>query len=97
MSHCIDRTVRLLWQCQNCFRWNNSRKYFVKIKFAESMIDHLNIPSRIIEVESDVGKNQVSKFGIPESFAGEDIISKTKFSLLQAYFLAPTGAQGVTI
>ena len=34
------------------------------------MIDHLNIPSRTIEVESDIGKNQVSKFGIHESFAG---------------------------
>ena len=52
------------------FRWNNSRKSFVKIKFAECMIDHLNIPSRTIEVESDIGKSQVSKFGIPDSFAG---------------------------
>ena len=55
---------------KNNFRWNNSRKSFVKIKFAECMIDHLNIPSRTIEVESDIGKSQVSKFGIPDSFAG---------------------------
>ena len=40
------------------------------MKFSESMIDHLNIPSRIIEAESERGKSQVSKFGIPESFAG---------------------------
>ena len=40
------------------------------MKFSESMIDHLNIPSRIIEAESERGKSQVSKFGIPDSFAG---------------------------
>ena len=43
------------------------------MKFSESMIDHLNIPSRIIETESDRGKSQVSKFGIPDSFAGVNI------------------------
>ena len=62
----------LLLQHQNYFSWNNSRKSFVKIKFAECMIDHLNIPSRTIEVESEIGKSQVSKFGIPDSFAGQE-------------------------
>lgn len=41
-----------------------SQGVFIQMKFEETMIDHLDIESKIIIAESDEGRNQVAKYGV---------------------------------
>ena len=40
--------------------------------FEETMIDHLEIESQVVDVNSKEGKEQVLKFGIPPPWTGKD-------------------------
>ena len=44
------------------------------------MIDHLELESEIVEVESKEGKAQIKKFGIPEPWSGKNEISYVNIS-----------------
>ena len=53
------------------------------------MIDHLELESEIVEVESKEGKAQIKKFGIPEPWSGKNEIiyvniSRTKIHILES-------------
>ena len=46
------------------FRFSFDQGEFVQMQFAEAMIDHLDIESKIIIAESDEGRKQVAKYGV---------------------------------
>ena len=46
------------------YRFGFSQGVFIQMKFEETMIDHLDIESKIIIAESDEGRNQVAKYGV---------------------------------
>ena len=43
------------------------------MKFEEVMIDHLNINSTTIEIDTEMGKEQIEKYGFPEGYTGNCI------------------------
>ena len=51
-------------------RWNYEKKVFKKINFTEDMIDHMNISSRIVDLNSEEGKYQLENFLLPEQNSG---------------------------
>ena len=53
------------------------------------MIDHLELESKIVEVDSKEGKAQIKKFGIPEPWSGKNEmiyinISQTNIHILES-------------
>ena len=48
-----------------------NKEEYVSVTFVETMIDHLDLKSKIIEVETEEGREQVNKFGIPEPLLGK--------------------------
>ena len=40
------------------------------MKFEEKMIDHLNINSTTIEIDTEMGKDQIEKYGFPVGYIG---------------------------
>ena len=54
-----------------------NKEEYVSVTFVETMIDHLDLKSKIIEVETEEGREQVKKFGIPEPLLGKK--EKIKF------------------
>ena len=48
-----------------------NKKEYVSVLFEEAMINHLELESKIIEAETEEGREQVKKFGIPEPLQGK--------------------------
>ena len=55
-------------------RWSFQQGEYVPVEFVETMIDHLEIKSETVQVDSIEGHKQVGKYGIPAIENGNQIL-----------------------